>query len=88
VSFRQGGAGKRRDANEKPIVEALRGLGCEITYLGGLGCPDLLVRAPGASGRWIPLEVKTPKGRMQPSQQRIAWPVVRSVDEAIAAVFG
>lgn len=84
--MRRGGAGKRRDASEGPIADALRGLGCEITYLNGFGCPDLLVRSPG--GRWVPLEVKSPKGRMQPSQARIAWPVVRTPEQAIEAVFG
>ena len=86
MSFRRGAAGKRRDANEPAIVEALRGLGCEITYLGGFGCPDLLVRSP--RGRWVPLEVKAPKGRLQASQRAIAWPIVRSVEEAVDAVFG
>ena len=83
--FRRGAAGKRRDATEPAIVEALRGLGCEVTYLGGLGCPDLLVRSP--RGRWVPLEVKTEKGKLKPSQSAITWPVVRSVEDAIAAVF-
>lgn len=84
--MRTGGAGKRRDAAEKPIAEALRGLGCTITYLNGHGCPDLLVKAP--SGRWIPLEVKSPGGRLQPSQQAIQWPVVRTPADAITAVLG
>ncbi len=85
MTFRRGAAGKRRDATEGPIVEALRGLGCEIHYISGLGLPDLLVRSP--AGRWVPLEVKSAKGRMQPSQQAIRWPVVRTVDEAIAEVW-
>ena len=83
--FRRGAAGKRRDANEGPIVDALRDLGCEIHYVSGLGLPDLLVRSP--LGRWVPLEVKAVKGKLKPSQQAITWPVVRSVDEAIEAVF-
>lgn len=85
MAFRRGAAGKRRDATEGPIVEALRGLGCEVTYLGGLGCPDLLVRSP--TGRWVPLEVKSAKGRRTVSQAAIRWPVVRTVDEAIAEVW-
>ncbi len=85
MTFRRGAAGKRRDANEKPIVDALRDLGCEIHYVSGLGLPDLLVRSP--RGRWVPLEVKSEKGKMQPSQQAITWAVVRSVEDAIAAVF-
>ncbi len=85
MTFRRGAAGKRRDANEKPIVDALRDLGCEIHYVSGLGLPDLLVRSP--RGRWVPLEVKTATGKLKPSQATITWPVVRSVDDAIAEVF-
>jgi len=44
------------------------------------------VRSP--RGRWVPLEVKAPKGRLQVSQRAITWPVVRSVEEAVDAVFG
>jgi len=85
---RRGGAGKRRDATEKPIAEALRGLGCVVVYISGAGCPDLLVRAPGPSGRWQPLEVKTATGKATAAQADIDWPIVRTADEAIAAVFG
>jgi hypothetical protein len=87
MAFRRGGAKKRRDANEGAIVDALRAVGCEIWYLGGVGLPDLLVRVPGASGgRWQPIEVKTPKGTLTAAQGDLRWPVVRSVDEALALV--
>lgn len=80
--------GKRRDAAEMPIAEALRGLGCVVYFVSGAGLPDLLVRAPGPSGRWQPLEVKSPGGRLTTHQQAILWPVVRDKYQAIAAVFG
>lgn len=84
--FRRGGAGKKRDKNEADIVIALRQIGCLVWRLGGTGLPDLLVRVPG-SGRWIPLEVKSKIGTLTPAQEGLSWPVVRSVDEAIAAVW-
>ena len=85
--MRRGGAGKRRDATEKPIAEALRGLGCVVVYISGAGCPDLLVRAPGPSRRWQPLEVKSAGGRLTKRQQDLPWPVVRTPQDAITAVF-
>ena len=71
-----------------PIAEALRGLGCIVYFVSGVGLPDLLCRAPGPSGRWQPLEVKSKGGRLTAQQQAIPWPVVRTADDAIAAVFG
>lgn len=61
------------------------------------GFPDLIVLAPGAdgSGRVLFIEVKAPKGSLQPSQRAFrdaaqamgfAWAVARSEDEALAAV--
>lgn len=55
----------KRDRNEPAIVKALNECGA-ITYrLSGAGLPDLLV---GWMGGWLLLEVKAPKGRMQPDQ--------------------
>jgi hypothetical protein len=48
----------RTDANQAPIVEALRRLGCSV-YVIGLPV-DLLV---GKNGRTVLVEVKTRKGR-------------------------
>ncbi len=45
----------KRDANEGPIVEALRAVGAAVTFLSVTGCPDLLV---GYQGRTFLLEVK------------------------------
>jgi len=47
-----------RDKSEPGIVEALRGVGAHVFKLSGAGVPDLLVYF---RGRWMPLEVKTPK---------------------------
>lgn len=80
--------GKRRDANEGAIAEALKGLGCTIRYCSGAGLPDLIVTAPGPSKRIVLLEVKTKTGKATKAQADIDWPIVRTPDEAIAAVFG
>ena len=86
--MRTAAGGKRRDANEGDIVAALRGLGCRVHYVSGRALPDLLVKAPGPSGRWQPLEVKTRTGKATKAQADIDWPIVRDVESAIAAVFG
>jgi hypothetical protein len=85
MAFWKGGAKKRRDANEPGIIDALRGCGAYVQQLSGDGCPDLLVCW---RGRWTPLEVKTAKGRLKPSQVKqqastAPYPIVRSVSEAL-----
>ena len=85
MSFRKLAAGGKRDANEGMIVDALRGLGCKVYRLSGRGNPDLIVRSP--MGRWTPLEVKGTKGTLTKAQADICWPVVRSVEDAIAEVW-
>jgi hypothetical protein len=50
---------KRRDSNETPIVDALRGVGAAVTRLNEDGVPDLLV---GFRGHTFLLEVKHPLG--------------------------
>lgn len=86
MSFRKRGSGGKRDAAEGPIVEALRGLGCTICFLSGQGNPDLLVRSP--AGRWVPIEVKSGKSGFTPNQDPTAYPVARTPQEAVDAVFG
>jgi len=86
MTFRRGGAGKRRDAIEPAIIEALRAHGVLVWQIGGRGLPDLLCLH---RTRWVPLEVKTgPKGRLSAVQalQQAPWAIVRSVDEALQAV--
>lgn len=48
---------KKRDGNEKAIVEALEALGAFVTRLGDAGVPDLLVAYRGES---LLIEVKDP----------------------------
>lgn len=79
---------RKRDANEKPIVDALRALGAVVERLNGDGVPDLLV---GHRGRTFLIEVKNPeskggaesggrrtkgRGKLQPAQVTwfAAWP--------------
>ena len=83
-AFRRGGAGKRRDANEAAIVETLQAYGCRVWRIGGSGLPDLLV---WYRGRAHALEVKTATGRKTDAQADVPWPIVRSVDEAVAVVL-
>lgn len=83
---------KRVDANHGEIKRAFERMGCDVIDLSRVGgsVPDLLVRVR-AVNRWMLVEVKTPKGRIKPGQAAFAerWPVevVRSVDDAIAAVL-
>lgn len=51
---------RRRDDNEKPIVEALRAAGASVEQLDGKGWPDLLV---GFDGRTYLVEVKAEHGK-------------------------
>ena len=71
----------RRDASEKPIVEALRAVGAEVWRVTGTGCPDILVRYRGVLYAG---EVKTGKAKLRATQG--AFPTWRSVDEALAAI--
>lgn len=85
MTFRRGGAGKRRDANEPAIIEALKAVGCRVWQLHGLGCPDILAHR---EGRYYPLEVKSATGKRTEAQRDVPWPIVRSVDQAIRVVNG
>lgn len=49
--------GRKRDANERDIIEFLRAHGCFVEQLDGTGTPDLLVLY---RGRLTLLEVKDP----------------------------
>jgi len=88
MSWRRYAGGGKRDAAERPIIEALQGLGCTVYQLSGKGNPDLLVRRPSPSGLWVPLEVKSDGGTLTKNQQDLEWPVVRDKYQAIQAVFG
>ena len=83
MPFRTGGAGKRRDANEQAIVEALEAVGARVYRVSGRGLPDLLCER---QGRFYALEVKGTKGRPTEAQRDIPWPIVRSISDALAVV--
>lgn len=73
----------KRDANEKPILDALRRCGVKCWRLSGDGLPDVLTRY---RGRYEVFEVKTATGRKTKKQADIPWPIVRDVTEALRVV--
>lgn len=75
------GQTRRRDATERAIVDALRHAGAFVVLVSQKGAPDLFVRYRGA---WRGLEVKSGKGRVSAAQAAAGYPVVRSVEEALA----
>lgn len=81
------GQARKRDTNEAAIVDALHAVGAVVFRLSVPGCPDLLV---GFRGRWQPMEVKSETGTLTPLQWRgrgeHAYPIVRSVDDALEAI--
>ncbi|HMJ81944.1 MAG TPA: hypothetical protein VK504_02185 [Vicinamibacterales bacterium] len=77
------GQSRRRDANEGEIVAALERVGARVTRISGTGAPDLLVRR---AGQLFAFEVKTAKGLRTAAQLETEWPIVRSVEEALAAI--
>jgi hypothetical protein len=79
------GQARRRDVNEREIVETLRACGCFVVSLSGKDAPDLLVRW-GASF-WIPMEIKSKAGTVREGQAAAGYPIVRSSDEALALIF-
>ncbi len=87
--MRRGGASKRRDGNEGPIIAALKAVGASVAQLSGPNLPDLLVGYCG--GNWL-LEVKTPKGKLSDGQAIgfARWAgninVVRSPEEALRRI--
>lgn len=77
------GQARKRDLDEKAIRAALEALGAHVTQISGKGAPDLLVRF---RGRIFAFEVKSGRGQRTAAQAETQWPIVRSVDEALAAV--
>ncbi len=78
----------RRDAAEKPIVDALRACGFKVDRVSGPGLPDLLVShgRPPHQRVWA-FEVKTGKAKRTEAQDVSQWPIVRSVDDALKAII-
>lgn len=79
----------KRDQNEGEIVSVLQAAGATVLPLSGDGVPDLAVFF---HSRWHMLEVKTPKGRLRPTQDwhesisPDAVHIVRTWQEALDAV--
>ena len=71
----------RRDRNEAEIVQALEQCGATVRRISGHDLPDLLIFH---RGRWLVAEVKSASGKLTEGQQQAAYPVVRSVSDAIA----
>lgn len=83
MSFRRGGAKKRRDAAEPAIIEALKAHGASVFQISGRGLPDLLIRY---RGRCFACEVKSAGGKRTEAQEDTQFPVVRTPQDAIALV--
>jgi len=86
--MRRVGQARRRDANERSIVDALRRCGASVIRLSEPGVPDLLVLF---QRRVVLMEIKTARGRATSAQEarsREGWPSVtcRSIDDALAAL--
>lgn len=81
--MRRVGQTRKRDANEKPIVDALRAVGAHVTRISGEGAPDLLVSFQG--DLWA-FEVKSAKGKRTEAQTETQWPVIRSVEDGLRAI--
>ena len=81
--MRRVGQARRRDASEAAIVAALEAIGAHVTRVSGKGAPDLLVRWQGRLLAW---EVKSATGTRTAAQRESQWPIIRSVDEAIATL--
>lgn len=83
MSFRRGGAGKRRDAIESAVIEALNAYGWATYQVNGRALPDILCFK---GRRCVALGIKSgEKARLTPSERDSPppWPIVRSVVEAL-----
>lgn len=80
------------DLNQASIVKALRKCGVSVQSLAsiGKGCPDL-VAANGSGMVWL-IEVKGPKGKLRPEQEKWIneWRgdvhIIRTVDDALKLI--
>ncbi len=85
----------RKDGPQAAIVSALQAIGRDVMVSNQKGWPDLYVHDRRFFYQdyalWLPVEVKRPRGHLTPLQatlrQRAYFPVVSSVDEALA-LFG
>lgn len=81
MAFRRGGGGRRRDAAEKPIVQAVRAFGAECWQIGGTGLPDLLIRFRGVLHAG---EVKSDGGTETENQG--AFPIWRTPEQVLREI--
>lgn len=73
----------KRDAAEKPIVEALKAIGADVTQISGKGAPDLLIRFRGIL---VAVEVKSGKGKRTDAQEVSQWPIIRTAEDALKVI--
>lgn len=83
--MRRVGQARRRDDNEREIVDGLRKCGVFVVQISGLNAPDILC---AFGSKWMPFEIKTAKGKLtkaQVQQQagRAPYPVIKSCDDAL-----
>lgn len=86
MTFRKGGAGRRRDAAEGPVIVALTSEGCRLWQISGRSLPDLLV-FDTLTRRWFPLGVKSFGAKLTPFEKRgVPWVLVSSPEQALGAL--
>lgn len=73
--------GRKRDANERQIIEALRAHGYYVQQLDGTGVPDLLVLA---GSKLYLLEVKDPSTKDGKAHRRSGAPGMSELTDAQA----
>lgn len=83
--MRRVGQARRRDENERDIVDGLRKCGVFVVQISGVNAPDILC---AFGSKWMPFEIKGTKGKLtkaQVQQQagRAPYPVVKSIDDCL-----
>ena len=83
---------RKRDANEREIIEALQSVGCFVIQESNV---DLWVLPPNQTS-WIPIEVKSSTGRLTSYQLKLhaiaqdiyqyKIPIASTVDEALRII--
>lgn len=81
MTFRRGGGGKRRDANEPSLIAGWRAVGAKVWQVSGTGLPDVIVFF---RERWFCFEIKTATGTLTDKQGE--FPVIRDMEAGLRAV--